>query len=112
MEAVTDDPLLLNRPTLSPDEGKAPAPPGPEDDQNEPMKLILRSPGLDDFRIKARPKTLVSKLISAFRDRQNILADQDVSLLFDGDRLDPDTYLRDHDIADLDMVEVQIKARV
>lgn len=113
MEAVTDDPLLLNRTGLSPDESKAlPAPPSPGDDQNEPMKLILRSPGLNDFKIKARSKTLVSKLISAFRDRQNIPADQDVSLLFDGDRMDPDTCLRDHDIADLDLVDVQIKPRV
>ncbi|KAJ5670230.1 uncharacterized protein N7477_005593 [Penicillium maclennaniae] len=113
MEAVTDDPLLLNRPGLPLNEDKAShAPPVSEDDQNEPMKLTLRSAGLSDFRIRARPKTLVSKLISVFRDRQNIPANRDVSLLFDGDRLDPDTCLRDHDIADLDMVDVQVKSHV
>lgn len=113
MEAVTDDQHLLNRPGLSPDEDKAsPAPPSAGDDHNESMKLILRSPGMNDFRIKARPTTLVSRLISAFRDKQNIPADKDVLLLFDGDRLDPESCLRDHDIDDLDMVEVQIKSRV
>ncbi|KAJ5157566.1 uncharacterized protein N7482_008666 [Penicillium canariense] len=111
MEAVTNDPLLLNRPGSSLDAGDpSPARRSPGEEQHdEPMKLILRSPGLDDFKIKARPKTSVSKLISAFRDRQNIRMDQTVSLLFDGDRLDPNTCLGDHDIADLDMVEVLVK---
>lgn len=111
MEAVTEDAVLLNRRGSAPSGGSQapPTPLSPGQDQNEPMKLILRSPGFDDLRIKARPKTLVSKLISAFRDRQGIPANQDVSLLFDGDRLDPDVCLRDHDIADLDMVDVQIK---
>ncbi|KAJ5409708.1 uncharacterized protein N7487_004067 [Penicillium crustosum] len=81
----------------------------PEDDQGEPMKLILRSPGYDDFRIKARKKTLISRLISAFRDKQNISVDHDIFLLFDGDKLDPDSCLGDNDIDDLDLVDVQIK---
>lgn len=112
MEAVTDNPLLLNRPGSSPDEGQAhPAASSPEEETSEPIKLILRSPGMDDFRIKARPKTLVSKLISAFRDKHDIKDDQEVSLLFDGDRLDSSACLREYDIADLDMVDVQVKPR-
>lgn len=112
MEAVTENPILLNRPGSPPSvESQAPpAPLSPGQDQNESMKLILRSPGLDDFRIKARPKTLVSKLVSAFRDKQGIPPNQVVSLLFDGDRLDPGACLRDYDIADLDMVDVQINS--
>lgn len=119
MEAATVNPTLLSRPgSSSREEGQVPPTPlspGQDQDQdqyqNEPMKLILRGPGVDDFRIKARPKTLVSKLISAFRDKQGIPADQDVSLLFDGDRLDPGACLRDYDIADLDMVDVQVRQR-
>lgn len=112
MEAVTENPVLLNRPGSSPS-GRSQEPPtplSPGQDQDEPMKLILRSPGLDDFRIKARPRTLVSKLISAFRDKHGI-PNQDISLLFDGDRLDPGACLRDYDIADLDLVDVQIRQR-
>lgn len=112
MEAITDNPLLRNRPGSLPDEGQAhPATSSPEEETREPIKLILRSSGMDDFRIKARPKTLVSKLISAFRDKQGIKDDQDVSLLFDGERLDSSACLRDYDIADLDMVDVQVKQR-
>lgn len=112
MEAVTENPALLNRAGSSPD-GAQPssAPPNHEDEQNEQMKLILRSPGWDDLKIKARPKTMISKLISVFRDKQNISADDEVFILFDGDRLEPGTCLGDHDIADLDMLDVQVKSR-
>lgn len=110
MEAVTDLPLPVNQRITSPDNDKPPtASQSPEDDQGEPMKLILRSPGYDDFRIKARKKTLISRLISAFRDKQNISVDHDIFLLFDGDKLDPDSCLGDNDIDDLDLVDVQIK---
>lgn len=110
MEAVTDLPLPVNQTITSPGNDKPlTAPQSPEDDQGEPMKLVLRSPGYDDFRIKARKKTLISRLISAFRDKQNISVDHDIFLLFDGDKLDPDSCLGDNDIDDLDLVDVQIK---
>jgi hypothetical protein len=114
MEAVSTDPLMMNRRgPASPDIGGAyasPAPPNPDDEpSNEPMKLLLKSPGLSDFKIKARPKTLVSKVIAAFRDKQNIPEDKTVHLIFDGDRLEPDSCLGENDIADLDMLEVMIK---
>ncbi|KAJ5468682.1 hypothetical protein N7475_006434 [Penicillium sp. IBT 31633x] len=110
IEAVTDSPILLNRHAASPDTEKPPAVlQPPEDDQGEPMKLVLRSPGFDDFRIKARQKTLISRLISAFRDKHNISADREISLEFDGDTLDPGQNLGHYDIDDLDLVDVQIR---
>lgn len=114
MEAVTDDPSLLARQSTSQtDEPHRPSPsPNPHttspQDDDQPMKLVLRSPELDDLRIKARPKTLVSKLISAFRERHSIEAGREVSLHFDGDRLEPHTCLADNDMADLDMLDVQV----
>ncbi|KAJ5736663.1 uncharacterized protein N7483_001788 [Penicillium malachiteum] len=112
MVAVTEDHLILNRPGLSEPGELTPKPKSPEVEQtedNEPMKLTLRSPGLNDLRIKARPKTLVSKLISVFRSKQNISADQEIFLVFDGDRLDSNTCLQDHEIDDLDLLDVQVK---
>ncbi|KAJ5678584.1 hypothetical protein N7462_006828 [Penicillium macrosclerotiorum] len=113
MEAATNEPLLLKRPGSSPDIAQSlPVPQDVRNEQPESMKLVLKTPGLKDFRIKARPTTLVSKLISAFRGHQNIPAAQNIVLLFDGDRLDPDACLEDYEVADLDMVEVQINPRI
>ncbi|CDM34951.1 Ubiquitin supergroup [Penicillium roqueforti FM164] len=110
MEAVTDLPLPVNQQITSPDNEKPPtASQSPGADQGEPMKLILRSLEHDDFRIKARSKTLISRLISAFREKQNIPVDNDIFLLFDGDKLDPNSCLGDYDIDDLDLLDVQIK---
>ncbi|KAJ5709869.1 Ubiquitin supergroup [Penicillium malachiteum] len=112
MVAVTEDPLILNRPAPPEPDELTQKPQKPEVEQtedNEPMKLTLRSPGLNDLRIKARPKTMVSKLISVFRSKQNISADQEIFIVFDGDRLDPNTCLQDHDIDDLDLLDIQIK---
>ncbi|KAJ5722994.1 hypothetical protein N7488_001029 [Penicillium malachiteum] len=114
MVAVTEDPLILNRPAPSEPDELTQKPQNPEVEQtedNEPMKLTLRSPGLDDLRIKARPKTLVSKIMSVFRSKQSISADQEIFIVFDGDRLDPNTCLRDHDIDDLDLLDIQVKPR-
>ncbi|KAJ5748052.1 uncharacterized protein N7511_009748 [Penicillium nucicola] len=110
MEAVADSILPVSHRSPSSDDGKAStAAPTLEDDKGEPMKLVLRSPGLDDFKIKARAKTQISRLISAFRNKQNISMDQTISLQFDGDTLNPDDCLGDYDIDDLDLVDVQIK---
>lgn len=124
--ATTENADLLHRPgpTMSTGPGAgntnattnnpSEASPNPGEDQqnqNQLLKLILRSPDLDDLKIKARPKTLVSKLISAFREKHMIASDQDLLIHFDGDRLDPDTSLQEHDIDDLDMLEIQIKPR-
>jgi hypothetical protein len=124
--ATTENADLLHRPgpTMSIDPGAgntnattnnpSEASPNPGEDQqnqNQLLKLILRSPDLDDLKIKARPKTLVSKLISAFREKHMIASDQDLLIHFDGDRLDPDTSLQEHDIDDLDMLEIQVKPR-
>ncbi|KAJ5550711.1 hypothetical protein N7461_005409 [Penicillium sp. DV-2018c] len=110
IEAVTDIPLPATQQTTSPDNDNSPAvSQTPEDDRGEPMKLVLRSPGLEDFKIKARKTTAVSRLISAFRDKQQVPVDRDISLEFDGDILKPDTCLGDYDIDNLDLVDVLIK---
>lgn len=108
MEAVTDSPILTRGPAMSEDAPDIAAN-SSEHDQNEPMKLILRSPGYEDFKIKARPKTLTSRLVSAFRDKQRIPEDRSVTLTFDGDNLPPDSCLADHDIDDLDLLDVIIR---
>ncbi|KAJ5626036.1 hypothetical protein N7510_002345 [Penicillium lagena] len=113
MKAVSDTLPTGNPSGSSPDTGtsKKSPPRDEEDAQAQPIRIVLRSPGMNDFRIKARLKTPVSRLISAFRDKHDVPSDADVALVFDGDRLDPDTCLEDYDIDDLDLVDVQIKTR-
>ncbi|KAF7712988.1 Uncharacterized protein PECH_007223 [Penicillium ucsense] len=116
MVAVTQNPTLLNRRGPSPDAGAGAGAGGQDaspntqtDAEHAPMKLLLRSPGLSDFKIKARPSTTVAKIVAAFREKQNISGDKSVDLIFDGDRLESDSCLGDHDVSDLDMLEVLIK---
>lgn len=109
MEAVTDNQQLLGQLNPPLDRSASPAPPQSRTEGNDPMKLILRSPGRDDLKIKARPTTRVSKIVSAFRDKSGIDTEREVYLVFDGDRLDPDTSLDEHDITDLDLIDVQVK---
>jgi hypothetical protein len=108
MAAVTDKPLLTNRPNVSEAVPDTPAL-STESDQGESMKLVLRSPGYEDFKIKARQKTLISRLISAFRDKQNIPKESSIALFFDGDKLPPDSCIGDHEVDNLDLVDVQIR---
>lgn len=79
------------------------------DERDVLMKIILRCPELDDFGTKVSQKTLVSQIISAFKDAQRIPAEKHVYLLFDGDLLDSNACLIDYDIADQDMVDVLIR---
>lgn len=111
MEAETDDSALMNRrgPTPGAGEGSPVAPTTTDEQEVELMKLILKCPGFKDFRVKAKPTTLVSNVIAAFREKQNIPEDKIVHLVFDGDLLGHDSCLGDHDIADLDMLEVLLK---
>lgn len=73
------------------------------------VRIILKSPGLEDLRIKVRPQTKFSNVIATFRDKKRISSDRKVQLLFDGELLDPDASVKDHEITDLDLVDVLVK---
>ncbi|KAI9923534.1 hypothetical protein AWENTII_008465 [Aspergillus wentii] len=112
MEAATAEPLnFTKKPTLSATNLSA----GLEStdiestEQDALIRVILKCPGLDDFKTKVTPKTQISRLVAAFRGSKQLPSDKHVYLLFDGDRLDPNNCLVDYDIADLDLVDVIIK---
>lgn len=73
------------------------------------VRIILKSPDFDDLRIKVRPHTKFSHVIATFRDKKRISPDRKVQLLFDGELLDPDASVQDHEITDLDLVDVLVK---
>jgi len=72
------------------------------------LRITLKSPGLEDFRIRVRPTTRVSNIIENFRDMRNIPQEMSILMQFDGERLDPNSVVEENDIADLDSIDVRV----
>src|SRR5207248_2516653 len=72
------------------------------------LRITLKSPGLEDFKIKVRPTTRVSNIIKNFRDMRNIPQEMSILMQFDGERLDPNSVVEENDIADLDSIDVRV----
>lgn len=115
MEAVTEDVLASKRRQkqshVSVSEDQTGSGPSDESDKKEEplIKVILKCPGLVDYKIKVNQETEVSRILAAYIKAQRIPTEKEVYLIFDGERLDPDSRLSDHDIADLDLLDVLVK---
>jgi hypothetical protein len=70
---------------------------------------MLNSPGLESVLLKVRPTTLVSKVMAGFKKIRDIEQGKTCWLIFDGERLDPETRIADTEIEDGDVVDVQIR---
>lgn len=85
-----------------------------QEEQPEPkpmptIKVILKNPVYGDLTVKVIESTAIADLITQYREKMKIPQDKEVYLLFDGDRLDPDSSVKDADITDSDLVDVQVK---
>ena len=115
MEAVTEDVLASRRRqrqshvSMSGDQTGSGAPDEKNKKEDSPVKVILKCPGLVDFKIKVSQETEVSRILETYIKAQHIPTEKEVYLIFDGERLDPDSRLSDNDIADLDLVDVLVK---
>jgi Ubiquitin-2 like Rad60 SUMO-like len=104
VEAVTEE-LLASRDKRTEDESGT-------EDSNETdnfIRITLKCPDLDEFKIKVKPSTRISRIISTFRSARNVPLDKHVHLLFDGETLSPDSSVEEHDVADLDLIDISIK---
>jgi hypothetical protein len=120
VEAVTDD-ILTEREKLKErgdrladvsngHEGMSGEEAGEPQPQKEPdVQLMLNSPGLESVLLKVRPTTLVSKVMAGFKKIRDIEQGKTCWLIFDGERLDPETRIADTEIEDGDVVDVQIR---
>jgi hypothetical protein len=70
---------------------------------------MLHSPGLEAVALKVRPSTLVSKVMAGFKKIRHVDQGKICWLVFDGERLDPETRICDTEIEDGDVVDVQIR---
>jgi Ubiquitin-2 like Rad60 SUMO-like len=76
----------------------------------EPVyKIVMNAQGLEALTLKVRPSTPIAKLMAGFKKVRNVDVDKTCWLVFDGERLDPDTLVRDTEIEDGDAVEVHVR---
>lgn len=115
MEAVTEDVLASKRRqkhshVSAPEDQTSSGPPDERDKKEESLiKVILKCPGLVDYKVKVNQETEVSRILAGYIKAQRIPTEKEVYLIFDGERLGPDSRLSDHDITDLDLVDVLVK---
>ncbi|KAL3441125.1 ubiquitin-2 like Rad60 SUMO-like-domain-containing protein [Aspergillus insuetus] len=116
MEAVTEESFAaVYQPSLNMF-GSGSTPPASAEprntDQAPRSEIVLKCPGLDDFRLRVTPETNVSHVVTAFREARGISTEFEVYLAFDGDRLNPQSCLADHEMDDGDMIDVLVKRLV
>ncbi|EON66662.1 hypothetical protein W97_05908 [Coniosporium apollinis CBS 100218] len=73
------------------------------------VKLVLKAKGHEDFKLRAKPTSTFEEIANGFRRKRVVLADQQVFLTWDGERLSPTAKLEDTEIADMDSIDVHIK---
>jgi hypothetical protein len=120
VEAVTED-ILTERKRLkekedwlavasNDNEGLPLGEAGESRPQKEPdVQLMLNSPGLESVALKVRPTTLISKVMAGFKKIRHVDQEKTCWLIFDGERLHPETRICDTEIEDGDVVDVQIR---
>ncbi|KAL4801209.1 ubiquitin-2 like Rad60 SUMO-like-domain-containing protein [Aspergillus unguis] len=80
-----------------------------EVEEHAGSEIILKCPGHDDFKVHVPLTTCVYQVVGAFREAKSVSAEMIVYLAFDGDRLDPQSRLIDHEIVDGDLLDVLVK---
>ncbi|KAE8144247.1 ubiquitin-2 like Rad60 SUMO-like-domain-containing protein, partial [Aspergillus avenaceus] len=76
--------------------------------QDEQTRVVLKCPAYGDLEWNFTPMMQISQLVLAFREAKDIPTDRTVYLIFDGDRLDPNSSIADYDIADEDLMDVVV----
>ncbi|KAI9814118.1 MAG: hypothetical protein M1832_006006 [Thelocarpon impressellum] len=85
------------------------SPPPPSHPAIDTIRIVLRSKGFQDHRLKIRPTTKASQIVDSFRQARGVESTREVFLMFDGERLAPDAAVEQADIGDLDFVDVYVK---
>ena len=76
---------------------------------DQTLRLTLKGADIDDFHVKVKRTAELGNVVAHFRKMRKISPDKTVILLFDGDKLDPKSLVRDTEIDDLDCIDVLIK---
>ncbi|KAH0499123.1 hypothetical protein TgHK011_006339 [Trichoderma gracile] len=83
----------------------------PEEPEEKRKKLRIKlvAKGMDVVKLSVLPETTVETLIIGFRTQRSVASDKDVSIWFDGERLEEHQTMEDADIDEMDTLEVHIK---
>jgi len=73
------------------------------------LKISLAQPGSDPVTVRAKPSTLVSKLVAAYAQSANISASAFRLVTSEGDRMAGDKTLAHYGVQDGDQVDVVIE---
>ncbi|KAH8676775.1 ubiquitin-2 like Rad60 SUMO-like-domain-containing protein [Tricladium varicosporioides] len=115
LEAWTEELYDLHQKILAAQENKAAMASEYEDEEVEEqpkevkLRLILKSKDYGEFKLQAKPTTIVQKMVEAFRKAKQVPEDRSISFYVDGDKLDENTQLADTELEDMDAVEVHIR---
>ena len=86
-----------------------------EDEAGQPeepevkLKVILRARDLEEVGLTVRPGTTVETLVTGFKARRELGPDKDVTLWFDGEKMEEHVTIEEAEIDDMDNIEVHIK---
>jgi hypothetical protein len=72
-------------------------------------RLVFKSRDLDDFKLMVKPSTTVERMVEAFRAGTKIPDNKNVTMYFDGDKLEYSDRVEDTELGDMDTIEVHIK---
>lgn len=73
-------------------------------------RVILKAAkDYEPLRFKVHAHTTIDEMITTFRMSRKVPEDKDVSIFFDGERLDGDMAVKDTEIEDMDSLEVHVK---
>ncbi|KAH8693510.1 hypothetical protein BGW36DRAFT_274281, partial [Talaromyces proteolyticus] len=104
VEAVTDE-LLRSQA-----ESANHSPDATDVEKETVFNIVLRSQNNQELLMKVRGRTKISQVVKDFRVRANVAQERSIHLCFDGDILDPESRLEEHDITDHDLIEPRCRA--
>ncbi|KAK4542106.1 hypothetical protein LTR36_007137 [Oleoguttula mirabilis] len=121
LEAVTDEIFAQMKARKAREERRRQGSLEPEEDaeagasetqaakEEELIRILLKAKGKEEpFKLKVKPTTLFSKIMTACRPHFKVGDKQSLFLEVDGERLDPDEEVQSTDIADMDCLDVHI----
>ncbi|KAK1240759.1 hypothetical protein MKX07_006192 [Trichoderma sp. CBMAI-0711] len=79
------------------------------EEKRKKLRIKLVAKGMDVVKLSVLPETTVETLIVGFQTQRSVASDKDVSIWFDGERLEEHQTMEDAGIDEMDTLEVHIK---